>query len=331
MKAAGTLALVISLAMPALAADNLTKGETAASTLKDWPAGVRDIRYRSAADNTDQPALFYAPSGGQPAPVLVVLHTWSGDYRQNTSVPCAKWCIEKGWVFIHPNFRGQNKAPQATGSELVVQDILSAVDYAKSVAKVDATRIYLVGGSGGGYGTLLMAGRAPQVWTAASAWVPISDLKAWYFESARKQQKYADDIVKSLGGIPNDGTPAEAEAKKRSPLTYLAAAKDLPLAINVGIHDGHTGSVPVSHSLHAFNLLAAPDDRLSGAEINWLTEKRSVPSSLQGQTEVDAAFGAKKILFRRNSKNVTLTVFDGGHEILFDAALPWLELQRRAR
>ena len=259
----------------------------------------------------------------------MALHTWGGDYKQSTESPYAKWAIEKGWVFIHPDFRGSNTNPKATGSELVVKDILSAVEYAKSTTKVDAARIYLVEVSGGGYGTLLLAGRAPEVWAGASAWASISDLKAWHAETSAKNPSYARDIERSCGGKPDEGTPAEAEAKKRSPLTYLAAAKKLPVSINVGIHDGHKGSVPVSHSLHAFNALADPKDRLTAEQITWFTEKESVPDALKGERADDPAHAKKKVLFRRKSGNIVLTVFEGGHEIIFEAALSWLEQQRR--
>ena len=51
----------------------------------------------------------------QAVPLLVALHTWSGDYKQRASIPYAQWCIEKGWAFVHPQFRGPNRRPEATG------------------------------------------------------------------------------------------------------------------------------------------------------------------------------------------------------------------------
>ena len=104
---------------------------------KGWPKEIREIKYPSKADDSKQPALFYAPAvQGEPRPLLVGLHSWSSDYKQAMSVPYAKWCIEKKWNFIHPNFRGPNRRPEATGSELVVADILSAVDYAKKKVRL---------------------------------------------------------------------------------------------------------------------------------------------------------------------------------------------------
>lgn len=294
-----------------------------------WPEAVKEINFVSSADSSAQPALFYArPVEGKPRPLLVGLHTWSGDYRQKTSIAYAQWCIEKDWVFIHPNFRGPNKSPEATGSELVVKDILSAVDYARDNAKVDPNRIYLVGASGGGYTALLMAGRASHIWAGVSAWVPISDLRAWYFECKEAGRRYAGDIVKSCGGVPDANTAVDREYKSRSPITYLRNAVGLPLDINAGINDGHTGSVPVSHSLRAFNLAAAAEDRISEEDIRFFTEKAEVPAHLKAELS-DPAYGKKAPLFRRSSGKARVTIFDGGHEIICEAALSWLAGQKK--
>ena len=299
---------------------------------KGWPDAIREIKYLSKADNTKQPALFYAATErGKPRPLLVGLHSWSSDYRQTMSVLYAKWCIEKKWNFIHPNFRGPNRRPEATGSELVVKDILSAVEFAQQHAAVDQTRIYLVGASGGGYAALLMAGRAPEVWAGVSAWVPISDLAKWHAETTKRKLKYAREIELSIGGKPSPGTKAEAEARKRSAITYLARAKGVALDINAGITDGHNGSVPISHSLEAFNVLAAKKDRLGAKEIFEFVKTAKVPAALTGQAPVDATYGKRVVLFRRQSGAARVTIFQGGHELIPEAALQWLSKQKRMR
>jgi len=38
----------------------------------------------------------------------------------------------------------------------------------------------------------------------------------------------------------------------------------------------------------------------------------------------DAAYGKKQPLFRRSNDRVRITIFDGGHEILTEAALEWI-------
>ncbi len=321
--------LIAAFASSAIAATPVPKSETPGKTIERWPAQVKDIQYLSKADNTQQPAMFFTPDSKEKKPLLVALHSWSADYKQTSQAPYAEWCITNGWAFIHPNFRGPNNKPDACGSELVVQDILSAVEYAQKQTAIDPQRIYLTGASGGGYATLLMAGRAPELWAAASAWVPISDLKAWHEETSLKKQKYAKDIELSCGGAPKTGTPAGDEAKKRSALTYLATAKNLKVSINAGINDGHTGSVPISHTLRAYNLLAKPKDRLTEEEIAYFTEKSKVPPTIKDAVPNDPHHGTKKVLFRRESANVRVTIFDGTHEGLPEPALHWLAEQKK--
>ncbi len=298
------------------------------TTSQNWPANVRQIEFVSSADSTLQPALFYKPQTEKKVPLLVALHTWSGDYTQKTSIPYAEWCIENKWVFIHPDFRGPNKRPEATGSDKTVKDILSSVDYAVEKANVDSQRIYLVGCSGGGYSSLLMAGRATDIWAGVSAWVPISDLKAWYIECKKADRGYADDIFKSCGGAPGTSFAVDFEYKSRSPITYLSGNLNLPLDINAGIKDGHTGSVAVSHSLRVFNLAASKNDRIGEKDIKFFVEKAEVPPHLKKQV-TDPAYGDKTVLFRKNSGNARITIFDGGHEIIYEAALSWLSKQKK--
>jgi dipeptidyl aminopeptidase/acylaminoacyl peptidase len=283
------------------------------------------VEYLSSADNTLQPALFYKPDVHQPVPLLVALHSWSGNYLQASSTAYADWCIENNWAFIYPDFRGPNNRPVATGSDLVIKDILSAVEYARNNANIDPNRIYLVGASGGGYTALMVSAKHPDIWAAVSVWVPITDLSTWYFESEHSQANYAADIVNSLGGPPGYSPEVDLAYKNRSPITWLNTSLPVQMDINAGIHDG---TVPISHSLMAFNALAAPEDRLSEEEIRYFVEHAQVPPHLNDPSLFDISYGEKAPLFRRQSGNARITIFNGVHEMLYTTALTWLEQQQ---
>ncbi len=293
-----------------------------------WPDGVEDIRYQSAADKTRQQALFYKPESKARVPLLVGLHTWSSNYKQTSSIPYAEWCIARGWAFIHPNFRGPNSNPTATGSELAVADIVSAVDYAKANANIDADRVYLIGASGGGYATLLLAGRHPRIWAGVSAWVPISDLAAWHAQCKKAGRAYWTQIEKSCGGAPGSSDAVDKEYQRRSAMTWIDAAIGVHVDINAGIHDGHTGSVPISHSLLAFNALAARRDRFTPKQIAFMVGERRAPQGVAKPNE-DPSYGKKQPLVRRTSGTARITIFDGGHEGIPTAGLTWLSSRRR--
>jgi len=286
----------------------------------------------STKDGTPQKVVYYQPDSaaknlaGAPVPLLVFLHSWSGSIEQGPMlVGLAK---QRGWVMIAPAFRGINNHPEACASDLASQDIIDAVEYAKAHARVDTNRIYLVGGSGGGHMSLVMASRAPDLWAGVSAWVPISDLTAWHAESSARKNNYAKMIEQCCGGKPGPAT--EAQYRHRSPLFHLAAAKGVPLDINTGIHDGHTGSVPVSHSLYAFNVLATPDKQVSAEAIDFMVREQKIPAALASETQADPE-RQKATLFRRASGNARVTVFEGGHDSESSAGVLWLSRQRKGQ
>lgn len=305
----------------------------------EWPKAVEKILIESSFDGSKQAAMFAAASGSatpssEARPLLVALHTWSSDYDQPGSIPWAEGAMARGWVFIHPGFRGANTGPQAGGSEAAIRDVLDAVREARRRANVDPRRIYLAGYSGGGHAALLVAARSPEIWAAVSVWSPITDLAAWHSESReRGLVRYVNDIEAICGGPPTAGTRAEQECYRRSPLSFLSATKGLPLDLNTGIRDGHaprieSGTVPISHTLRAFNLLVPPRDGLRQGLMADLERKASVPKSESFQG-TDRAYGRYRVLFRRQSAAVRLTLFDGDHDVVHAAAFEWLGKQRR--
>jgi hypothetical protein len=159
-----------------------------------------------------------------------------------------------------------------------------------------------------------------------SSWCPITDLAAWHAESSARKNNYARMMEQSCGGPPGPAT--EAEYRRRSPLFHLAAAKGVPIDISTGIHDGHTGSVPVSHTLRAFNALAAEERRLTEADIASLVRDRGIPEGLRSEKQDDSE-RAKAVLFRRVSGNARVTLFEGGHDSEPTAAVLWLSRQRK--
>lgn len=302
-----------------------------AQSFPGWPAGVSEIQIVSSLDQSPQLALTWSPEmDDRERPLLVGLHTWGGNHLQaSNGRTYMQWCMDRGWHFVYPNFRGPNKTPQAMGSDFAVQDVVDAVEHLKKTKRVDTQRIYLIGVSGGGHMAMLMAGRHPEIWAGVSAWCGISDVAAWYAEHLKNGMAdgYAKNIEQSLGGVPSLD-PFKAEAHKRSPLTHLSRASLVPLDLNHGIHDGRTGSVPFRHSLLAYN--AVSNDPLAQADILAYYETQQRPAHWP-EPEVDELYGLKKVLFRAQSNNTRVTLFEGGHEILYLPSLNWLALQRRGQ
>ena len=287
----------------------------------------RKVTVTSSIDGSDQPCYLVLPSSylekPAPAPLLVSLHTWSGDVEQRNMALEAE-AERLGWIYLFPHFRGANRHPDACGSPLAQQDILDAVDWACRREQVDPRRIYLTGVSGGGHMTMLMVGRHPDRWAAASAWVGISDLAAWYHR--HKDSNYGQMMRDCCGGGAGERRLIDRQYRQRSPLTWLKKSLPVPLDIAAGLHDGYQGSVPVRHSLEAFNQIAraAGAEEISEEEIQQIgaVDGRLLKPAASDQVS-DPALG-RAIYLRRHAGRSRVTIFEGGHEGVARATTAWL-------
>lgn len=298
-----------------------------------WPPWVRTVAYTSTGDHTKQLTQFYVPRDAEgPVPLLVGLHSWGGDYTQKLGVAYARWAVSQGWAFLHPNFRGPNRGPDTTGSDLVVEDVISAVEYAFEHANIDRDRVYLIGYSGGGHVGLLLAGRAPSYWAAVSAWGPISDLALWHEQVTRVAPRYLRSIESCCGGPPGASAAIDNQYRRRSPLGVLPLARgQVAFDLNAGLYDGHRGApVPVRQALLAFNALAAPEDAFTDADIAHLTRHAEIPDHLRHELVADPVYEHRSPVYRRTSGPVRVTLFKGGHNMLPEPGLTWLAQQRRS-
>jgi pimeloyl-ACP methyl ester carboxylesterase len=321
------LFLMLLCAVVAAGGDEVKKSAPAKKSRKAvQPAGTV-IDFVSSYDKKPQKAMIYVVPGKDVRPLIVALHTWSVNYLgANGYVNLAK---KYKTHLIAPDFRGRNTVgnPLSMGSDAAVADIVSAVEWMKKKANVDPNRIYIIGGSGGGHMALLMAGRHPEIWAGVSAWCPISDLKKWC--TFHKGKGYGAHIIRNLKGDPRSDAKAAEEAARRSPVTWLAKAKDVAVDIGTGIHDGHKGSVPISEAFYAYNCIAAPGDKVSEKEIDFMVKNEKAPAG----TPVfkDPGYGKRKIHYRKTSGNVRITIFEGGHNILSAYGVDWLLKQKKGQ
>lgn len=286
---------------------------------------------RSAYDREVQPCMYYIPTNkSRPYPLIVYLHTWSGSaFNDSYVLRMFNLSKEHGYAILSPNFRGKNIRRESTGSELAIADIISAIRKLCDKYPIDTRQIHLVGASGGGYMSLLMAGWTPELWKTVTVWCSIFDLAEWSQESEQKEEilLYAQHIKNSLDidkDTSIDGPYFTKLAKLHSPSEWLKHAKELTIHIFAGIDDNH---VPVSHSINAFNILAMPEDRLSEEIIEKIAKERIIPADLQPDiektihTSKDEANGKhyginRKVLLHKVSNDVQLIIFDGAHEML---------------
>jgi hypothetical protein len=86
------------------------------------------------------------------------------------------------------------------------------------------------------------------------------------------------------------------------------------LEIYVGLNDGHAGSVPISHALRFFNkpvdAYAEPAYRVSELGLTRLLT-RDIADDARSQRIED-----RQVLYSREIPTASITVFEGGHEML---------------
>lgn len=308
-------------------------GKFADESLEEWKKQIpeiEEVRITSTMDGKKEPALFYASNSERKKPLLVVLHSWSSEYLQEVSMPYAIWAKRYDWAFIQPNYRGAFDNPEAMASDMAVQDIIDAVNFAKGNADIDTSRIYLVGSSGGAMTALVAASRRPDIWAGVVAWVPVFDLVDWYkFTTQYPERYYLDNVVAACGGEPIPGTAAAEECKRRSPSTQLSNARGVPVFLAHALTDV---LVPVDHSVRAFNVLAQPEDTISQAQIRHMLYQKELPPDMESEAE-SPYFSEKdpKVLFTRNSENLHFVIYDGVHDMAYNPSLLWLSEQQEEK
>jgi dienelactone hydrolase len=175
-----------------------------------------------------------------PRPVAYVIH--GGPYSQERpdfatfSMPLIQYLTLHGFAVFVPNVRGSSGYGQAYmkrvdrdwgGQDRL--DHVAAVEWLRSDPRLDTGRIAVLGGSYGGFMTLMLAGRHPELWTAAVDLFGPYDLVSW---NDRLPESWKVMLRHLLGDPEKD----REELLARSPRTYLGALA-CPLLVIQGAND----------------------------------------------------------------------------------------------
>lgn len=286
------------------------------------PDFLKKDSIKSSLDKNIQVFYYYKSTELEPKPLVVQLHSWSNAADSLKTAFLAPEAKNKDWNYIFPNFRGVNNHAKACCSEFVIADIDEAIDWALKNMKVDLEQIYVAGVSGGGYATLAMYMKSRHKIRGFSAWASISDLPAWYLESVERKNKYASDIIKCTDSA---GNLDEQKARDRSPLFWkipVRKRRNSTLQIYAGIHDGYTGSVPISQSINFYNkLLIDANEPDLGKFISAQDKSIMIKTQAFPTKKKYKPLGDREIVYQKTSQRITLTIFEGTHEMLNEVVL----------
>lgn len=277
-----------------------------------WEKDFKVIEISSSVDDEKQKAyVFFASKANRP--LIVSLHQWSGDYTSYD--PLAKFAKENDFNYIHPNFRGNNQHPKACCSKYAISDVDDSIEYMIENSKsLDISNISVVGISGGGMMSLCMYFKSKKNIKQFISWVPMTNLIEWYKESKLKNNIYSNDIYKCTNS--QEGILNTNEAQQRSPVffsTNIERFKNSKLKIFAGIHDGYSGSVPVSHSINIYNKIL---EDIGAGEKYYVSskEKNFIMTNEKTTNNTNLMISDRKVLLKKEYLNLSLTIFDGSHE-----------------
>src|SRR5216683_144615 len=197
------------------------------------------VRYPSRDSKWIISAFVYVPSNmqrnGQNA-AIVYIHGGPTSQTVNSFNRFIQHIVNQGYMVIAPNYRGSTgygKEFQDAnlfdmgGGDL--QDVLAATNFLKATGYPDPKKLIAMGGSYGGYMTMMAVTKAPDVWAAG---VPIVPFVNWFTEMQN------EDPVLQQSDRATMGDPEKNPDlfRDRSPLFFVDQIK-APLLLLAGGHD----------------------------------------------------------------------------------------------
>jgi len=210
-------------------------------------AGVRSedmvepyvIHYPSRDGKWTISALLYVPfnmaRNGQNA-AIVYIHGGPTSQTVNSFNRFIQYAVNQGYMVLAPNYRGSTgygkEFQQANlfdmgGGDL--QDVLAGVDWIKQTGHLDPKKIAVMGGSYGGYLSMMAVTKAPEVWAAG---VPIVPFVNWFTEIENEDPVLQQSDLATMGDVVKN----KALYEERSPIDFIDQIK-APLLLLAGGHD----------------------------------------------------------------------------------------------
>ncbi len=175
------------------------------------------------------------PRNGQ-HPAIVYVHGGPTAQTMNGFNRFVQYMVNQGYLVIAPNYRGSTgygkEFQQANlfdmgGGDL--QDVLGAAEWIKQTGYVDPKKLVLMGGSYGGYMTMMGVTKSPETWAAG---VPIVPFVNWFTEIKNEDPVLQQSDLATMGDLVKN----KALYEDRSPINFVDRIK-APLYLLAGGND----------------------------------------------------------------------------------------------
>ena len=201
------------------------------------------VRWRSD-DGAEIPGRLYRPPGVDRPPLLCWIHGGPTSQWMVTFNPRFAFFLERGWAILVPDHRGSTGhgrdfalAMHGRWGERDVDDCAAGMRTMADRGLVDGERMAPMGQSAGGFTTLLLLARHPELCAAGVALSAVADLLDLAERSHRFERHYTHTLV---GPLP-DSRSAHVD---RSPIG-LADRITAPLLL---LHGSNDEAVPVGQA-----------------------------------------------------------------------------------
>jgi dipeptidyl aminopeptidase/acylaminoacyl peptidase len=197
------------------------------------------VHYPSRDGKWTISAFLYVPynmaRNGQNA-AIVYIHGGPASQTVNSFNRFIQFAANQGYMVLAPNYRGSTgygkEFRQANlfdrgGGDL--QDVLAGVDWIKQTGHLDPKKISVMGGSYGGYLSMMSVTKAPELWAAG---VPIVPFVNWFTEIDNEDPVLQQSDLAAMG----DPQKNKALYEDRSPINFIDQIK-APLLLLAGGHD----------------------------------------------------------------------------------------------
>jgi dipeptidyl aminopeptidase/acylaminoacyl peptidase len=190
------------------------------------------------SDSFDVDGVLTYPVGyvaGKTYPLVLYIHGGPNSASVQSFTPASQILAAKGWLVFEPNYRGSTgdgsafelagmgKAGAGSGPG---RDIVAGVKMLEARGIVDEKRIATTGWSEGGYLTAWLIGNYPDMWAAAIAGAPVTDLVDEY---ALSDIMFGESDIFGPSPFVGDGMKLYTA---ESPITYAAKVKAPTLILN---------------------------------------------------------------------------------------------------
>jgi dipeptidyl aminopeptidase/acylaminoacyl peptidase len=197
------------------------------------------VHYPSRDGKWTISALAYVPNNIQrngKFPAIVYIHGGPAVQTINSFNRFIQYIVNQGYVVIAPNYRGSTgygkeftdaNRGDAGGGEL--HDVLDAAEWIKKSGFVDPKKLIVMGGSYGGYLSMMAVTKAPDMWAAG---VPIVPFVNWATEIANEDPLLREYDLATMGdpvknkALYDDRSPINFVDQIKAPLLLLAGGND---------------------------------------------------------------------------------------------------------